>query len=403
MLAGALVIGINGLKPGLDFSSGTRISTSFLHQQPTENQVRSVVDSITPDATIQSTVSTNGVRGFQIQTRTLQPNEINRLKRAMDARLGGINEDTYKIDSVGPSFGRQIIRNAIYAILISFAVIILYLSVRFEYKLALPALLSVVHDVWLSLSIYAITGREVTSATVAALLTILGYSLYDVVIVFDRIRENTKIMLRSPYRDIVNRSVHETLTRSIITSLTTLIPVAVLFIFGGDTLKDFAFALLVGILSGGLSSIAIAAPIAALWKEREPAERKREAKIRKRDAKRFVETDSDVVDIDALSRAELALEGQIDRGDEPEPAGLLPGEGTDEEGPQPVPDDELERAALTAGDGQPEVDAGADGDGAVGERVPAEGEPRPARPAAGLPPPPQRERRHRQIQRKRRK
>ena len=116
----------------------------------------------------------------------------------------------------------------------------------------------------------------------AALLTILGYSLYDVVIVFDRIRENVPIMRKSTYREIVNTSVHETLTRSIITSLTTLIPLTVLYFFGGDTLKDFAFALIVGILSGGLSSIAIAAPIAALWKEREPENKRRAAKAERR-------------------------------------------------------------------------------------------------------------------------
>src|SRR5690606_22330372 len=145
--------------------------------------------------------------------------------------------------------------------------------IRFEYKLALPALLSVVHDVWLAIAIYSFTGREVTSATVAALLTILGYSLYDVVIVFDRIRENVPIMRRASYRQVVNTSIHETLNRSIITSLTTLIPLVVLFFFGGDTLKDFAFALIVGILAGAISSVAIAGPLAALWKEREPESR----------------------------------------------------------------------------------------------------------------------------------
>ena len=166
-----------------------------------------------------------------------------------------------------------------------------------------------IHDVWLSLSIYSFTGREVTSATVAALLTILGYSLYDVVIVFDRIRENVPIMRRSTYREIVNVSVHETLTRSLITMLTTLIPLTVLYFFGGDTLKDFAFALLVGILSGGLSSIAIAAPLAALWKEREPENKRRTSKIERRRA--AIATDSDVVNNEALARAEAALDLEL--------------------------------------------------------------------------------------------
>ena len=146
------------------------------------------------------------------------------LRTALDQKYGLVNNEFVSLDTVGPVFGRQIIRNAIYAILLSFAVIILYLSFRFEYKLALPALLSVIHDVWLSISIYSFTGREVTSATVAALLTILGYSLYDVVIVFDRIRENVPIMRRSTYREVVNTSIHEVLTRTIITQIITLIP-----------------------------------------------------------------------------------------------------------------------------------------------------------------------------------
>src|SRR4029450_6540116 len=184
-----------------------------------------------------------------------------------------------------------------------------YLPIPFEYKLPLPALLSVIHDVCLAIAIYSITGREFTSATLAALLTILGYSLYDVVIVFDRIRENQSVMRKSTYREIVTTSVHERLTPSIITSLTTLIPLTALFFFGGDTLKDFAFALIVGILSGGLSSIAIAAPLAALWKEREPEQRRRTVKAERR--AKAVAADSDVVDLEALARAEAGPDAAV--------------------------------------------------------------------------------------------
>ena len=150
------------------------------------------------------------------------------------------------------------------------------------------------------------TGREITSATVAALLTILGYSLYDVVIVFDRIRENVPLMRGKRYRDIVNASANEVLTRSLITSLTTLLPVLALFFFGGETLRDFAFALAVGILSGGVSSIIIAAPIAAWWEERDPDERKRAAKAERR-RQRMIASDADVVDLSVLERAESGL------------------------------------------------------------------------------------------------
>ncbi|MBY0307812.1 MAG: protein translocase subunit SecD, partial [Phycisphaerales bacterium] len=308
---GIAYLGFFGLNLGLDFESGTRIATAF-ERPATETQVRQVVtDAGYPDAKIQATtevVNDRTVEGFQIQTQALQPAEQRQLQRALDAEFG-IDEQTLQLELVGPTFGEQIIRNAIYAIVLSFIVIAIYLSVRFEYKLALPAMLSVVQDVLLTIGIYSVTGREVTSATVAALLTILGYSLYDVVIVFDRIRENVPKMRKATYREVVNTSIHEVLTRSIITGFTTLLPILALYFFGGETLKDFAFALLVGILSGGTSSILISAPLAALWKEREPEDRRRRTREEKRRAK--VLADADVVDLDALARAEMALEAEI--------------------------------------------------------------------------------------------
>ena len=230
---GAVYIGINGLNLGLDFESGTRVEMRSSSGPPTEDGVRAVTNDprASSDTKIQATTEkVDGRRsaGFQVTDRdAAAARSCRTCGAALDQKFGLVNDEFLRLDTVGPVFGEQIIRNAIYAILLSFAVIILYLSIRFEYKLALPALLSVIHDVWLSISIYSFTGREVTSATVAALLTILGYSLYDVVIVFDRIRENVPIMRRSTYREIVNTSVHEALTRSIITPLTTLIPLTV--------------------------------------------------------------------------------------------------------------------------------------------------------------------------------
>jgi SecD/SecF fusion protein len=444
MIIGAFWIGIHGLNLGLDFESGTRITTSF-ENQPSEQAVRDLFSSLGySDAKIQSTteqVDGKDVQGFQMQTETLQPPEQQELKRALDEKFGVI-EDTYQLELVGPTFGEQIIRNAIWAILLSFGVIVIYLSIRFEYKLAVPALLSVIHDVWLSLSIYSFTGREITSATVAALLTILGYSLYDVVIVFDRIRENTPIMRRSTYREIVNVSVHETLTRSLITMLTTLIPLTVLYFFGGDTLKDFAFALLVGILSGGLSSIAIAAPLAALWKEREPENKRRTTKIERRRAA-TVATDSDVVDNEALARAEAALDaelraeaGLVRRDDEDdyeeyeeydeEPAQLEAGEqdepvAEDESEPEPEPEAEEEPEAGEEPEAEEEAEAqaevetgqepvaaadggnGADGAEGAAQEVEAAGAKEPGNGTRRARPDPNRQRRHRQVQRKRRR
>ncbi len=430
---GAVYIGINGLNLGLDFESGTRITTSF-ERQPTEGEVREVfADLGYPDAKIQTTSETidgEQVLGFQMQTETLTTPEQRELTRALDDAFG-IDQSTLQSDTVGATFGEQIIRNAIWAILLSFAVIIAYLTIRFEYKLALPALLSVVHDVWLSIAIYSVTGREVTSATVAALLTILGYSLYDVVIVFDRIRENVPILRKNTYREVVNISLHEVLTRTVITQITTLVPIICLYFFGGDTLKDFAFALLVGILSGGLSSIAIAAPLAALWKEREPENKRRSVKAQRRAS--VIATDSDVVDLEAMARAEAALDAEIrleegrpllddglDDEDEDEvrelPATTAEADDEPEPDTEPEPEDDVDAEAeedaesepdepdaeapddapVAEADGDvPEADANGDGDG---DAAATPG--RSKRPRATDP---DRVRRHRNVQRKRRR
>ena len=150
----------------------------------------------------------------------------------------------------------------------------------------MPVLIAVAHDILITAGVYSLTGREVTSATVAAFLTILGYSLYDTVIVFDRIRENVPRMPRAAFSQIVNRSMSEVLTRSLITGLSSVFLVAMLLVFGGDTLKDFAFAMMVGIASGTYSSIFIASPVLTAWKEREPALRRPAGADRGRDGPR---------------------------------------------------------------------------------------------------------------------
>ena len=165
------------------------------------------------------------------------------------------------------------------AIIASLLVISAYIALRFEWKYAVPVLIALMHDLLITAGVYSLTGREVTTATVAALLTILGYSLYDTIIVFDRVRENVPRMPRAAFSQIVNRSMSEVLTRSLATSFCTVLPVLALLLFGGETLKDFAFALMIGILSGAYSSIFIASPVLTHWKEREPVYRARRARL----------------------------------------------------------------------------------------------------------------------------
>ena len=185
-----------------------------------------------------------------------------------------------EVSEIGPTFGESVANSALVAIIASLTVISIYIALRFEWKFAVPVLIALMHDILITAGVYALVGREVTTSTVAALLTILGFSLYDTIIVFDRIRENVPRMPSAAFSQIVNRSMSEVIVRSLATSFCTALPVIALFLFGGETLKDFAFALLIGTLSGTYSSVFIAGPVLVHWKEREPIYRTRYRRIR---------------------------------------------------------------------------------------------------------------------------
>ncbi|MDQ3086065.1 MAG: protein translocase subunit SecF, partial [Actinomycetota bacterium] len=204
---------------------------------------------------------------FQIRTESLTLDEQNTLSQELTSALGATS---FGAKNVSESFGRQIANSALFAIVVSLLLIVVYISVRFQWKYSIGVLVALAHDVVITVGVYALTGREVSTATVAAVLTVLGYSIYDTIIIFDRIRENVPLMRRASFRVIGNVSLWEVLPRSLATTFITLLPVAALYFFGGDTLKDFAFALLVGIGFGSYSSIFLAAPLVAFFKEREP-------------------------------------------------------------------------------------------------------------------------------------
>jgi SecD/SecF fusion protein len=232
------------------------------------------------DAKIQ-TISNDrlGPNAIQITTKSLGKNGIDGVEHALDTRFG--IRGTPNEEQIGATFGQSVAKSALIAIVASLIVITIYIALRFEWKFAVPVLIALMHDVLIVSGVYALVGREVTTSTVAALLTILGYSLYDTIIVFDRVRENIPRMPSAAFSQIVNRSMSEVITRSLATSFCTLLPVLALLLFGGATLKDFAFALLVGIASGTYSSIFIASPVLTHWKERESVYRTREIRIRR--------------------------------------------------------------------------------------------------------------------------
>ncbi|MGI8920125.1 MAG: protein translocase subunit SecD [Solirubrobacteraceae bacterium] len=278
LLVGALAIGGRGLNFGIDFESGTQIQAA-LSQPASENSVRAVlVSQGISDPQIQRiTNKALGPNAFQISAKQLQPDKVNVVRGALNGRFGGT--PTFQYTTVGPTFGKTIARLAVIALIASLLVISAYIALRFEWKFAVPVLIALMHDLLITAGVYSLTGRELTISTVAALLTILGYSLYDTIIVFDRVRENIPRMPRAAFSQIVNRSMSEVLTRSLATSFSTLLPVIALLLFGGSTLKDFAFALLVGIASGAYSSIFIASPVLTHWKEREPRYARRRERI----------------------------------------------------------------------------------------------------------------------------
>jgi len=279
LLVGALAIGGKGLNFGIDFKSGTRIQTAFVKPVSEAQVAKAIAEVGFPNAQVQKfTNQSVGGSGYQISTKTLTPSAVSKVEAGLSGRFG-IKSNSFTSKSIGPTFGKTVANSAVIAIIASLLVISAYIALRFEWKYAVPVLIALMHDLLITAGVYSLTGREVTAATVAALLTILGYSLYDTIIVFDRVRESVPRMPRAAFSQIVNRSMSEVLTRSLATSFCTLLPVLALLLFGGETLKDFAFALMIGIASGAYSSIFIASPVLTHWKEREGAYRSRRARI----------------------------------------------------------------------------------------------------------------------------
>ena len=288
LLIGALAIGGRGLNLGIDFTSGNRVTVGLEHAASQE-QVSSALNSIGVSSSTVQKVSgdkTLGPNGYQISFKHAPGGSRARadIQQELQNKFGIVNNGkAFDYTSVGPTFGKTVANSAVIAIIASLLVISAYVALRFEWKFSIPVLIALAHDLLITAGVYALTGRQVTTATVAALLTILGYSMYDTIIVFDRVRENIPRMPRAAFSQIVNRSMSEVLTRSIATTACTLMPIVALLLFGGTPgsteLTDFAFALLIGVASGAYSSIFIASPVLTHWKEREPQYRHRRERI----------------------------------------------------------------------------------------------------------------------------
>jgi len=277
IVAGMASLGARGLNLGIDFKGGTQI-TFDTHKAYSLDEVAKFVTSQPDqrDAVVQGTgTAVHGKNtGWQIRTRSLKSAAQSNLMRSLVQHLGAYKSG---VKNVSSTFGHQIAIDAIYGIIVSLLLIVGYITLRFDLKFAIPVILAMLHDIAVTVGFYAIVGKEVSVATVAAVLTVLGYSIYDTIIIFDRIRENVPLMRRSPFATIANVSLWETIRRSLATTFITLLPIICLEVLGGAELKDFAFALIVGVTSGAYSSIFIAAPLLTIWKEREPEYARRKA------------------------------------------------------------------------------------------------------------------------------
>jgi preprotein translocase subunit SecF len=286
LISGALLVVsglgllLRGLNLSIDFQGGALLAYPN-ERGLTSEEIQEALASVgRDDAVVQ--LADDG-REVTVRTESLGVDRAEVLTALSDQ--AGLSASEITVEDVGPRWGQQISAKALQGFVIFLIVVTIYLVFRFELKMAVGALASMFHDLVITAGIYALVGREVTPETVIAILTILGYSLYDTVVIFDKIKENTEslsLVARETYSGAVNLSLNQVFMRSVNTSLTTLLPIGALLLFGGETLKNFAFALFVGIGIGAYSSVFVAAPVLAVLKEREP----RLAQIRERATRR---------------------------------------------------------------------------------------------------------------------
>ena len=269
MVACLAIVGFRGLNFGIEFVGGTSVAFHGTGDITTEQMREAFNDAGEPDAVIQTT-ETGGEPGFLVRTTTTSAEDATAHANQVAEALGMTSSD-FEVTTIGPDWGASVIQSSLIAFLVSILLIIVYIAIRFEYKMGVMAIVALFHDLILVVGIYALVGREVNPNTIAALLTILGYSLYDTVVVFHRINDNMKGEdIRCTFMTMANHSMNQVFIRTINTTLTSFIPVFAMLLFGGETLKDFAFAMAIGLIAGSYSSIAIACPLYCMWKTREP-------------------------------------------------------------------------------------------------------------------------------------
>ncbi len=279
IVIGIISLAINGLNLGIDFTGGTvlhlRLGETF-----EESEVRDILAEFGLEGSFIQSVGDEGLtqgEGDEVVIRTvsLKEEERQEIIGAFQERWSITDDDIIRVENVGGVIGEELTRSAFWALLIATLGMIAYITIRFEFKFAISAIAALVHDLIILLAVFSLFRIEINSPFVAAILTIFGYSINDTIVVFDRIRENLKEMKKYGYRDIVNHSINQTIVRSINTSVTTLLVLSALYIFGGIPLRPFIAALLVGVISGTYSSLFVASPLWVTWKDWEQSKRRK--------------------------------------------------------------------------------------------------------------------------------
>ncbi len=274
IVIGLLTAGIRGLNYGIDFAGGTLVELRMPRDVDIEDVRRELRGIGMGDSTIQHYGSKD-----EILIRMMRsPKRIEGLQgeiiKALEVIYGQGKVELRRTEVVGPQVGAALRKQSALAMAYALIGILIYITIRFEFRFAMAAILALVHDVLITLGAFAVTNKELSLPVIAAFLTIVGYSLNDTIVVFDRIRENLKLFRQESYEAVFNRSINETLSRTLLTSLTTMLVVLALFFLGGEVIHDFAFALLVGIVVGTYSSIFVASPILVFWQRLMPSKKR---------------------------------------------------------------------------------------------------------------------------------
>lgn len=276
IIPGIFCMFTKGFNFGIDFTGGTIIEMEF-QQEVTLPQVRDVLREYNLDnATIQLSGDVSNVeasKDVMIRTMDLEENDRKAVMASLKDEIGDYT--VLREEKVGATIGGELITDALMATVISWILIILYVSYRFEWRFGVAAILTLIHDVLIVLSVFSFLQKQVDSSFVAAILTIIGYSINDTIVIFDRIRENQRLHFKrgGDLNELANRSIYQTLTRSLYKVFTVLFTTFALYFFGGDTTKDFSFALLIGFFSGSYSSIFVASPLWVVLKNKFPAKK----------------------------------------------------------------------------------------------------------------------------------